>query len=182
MLEFYRSYVLPSSPTRVKTSVHLIAQASAEDIAAKTDPAEQKEKLAGVLVQVLGQLGVETDNATLVQKLEKVDVAGGDTAGILNAIGGYLKESAGMAAEQIEQVKQQGQAVLAQVLPSLGVSTKPAAPETNGESAVNGDTVKKASKTVLIEDVPAFKASMPLTAGTKPVKDISEFEELEPKL
>ncbi|KAK5120857.1 hypothetical protein LTR85_005924 [Meristemomyces frigidus] len=182
MLDFFRSYFLPSSPTRAKASIHLVAQASAEDIAAKTDPAEQKEKLAGMLSQVLGQLGVEADNATLVKKLEKVDVAGGDTAGILNAVGGYLKETAGVAAEQIEQIMQQGQAVLAQVLPSLGISTKPAVPETNGEIAVTGDAPEKASKTVLIEDVPAFKASMPLSAGARPVKDISEFEELEPKL
>ncbi|KAK4541096.1 hypothetical protein LTR36_008321 [Oleoguttula mirabilis] len=183
MLEFFRSYFLPSSPTRAKASVHLIAQASAEDIAAKTDPAEQKERLAGVLAQVLGQLGVEVDNATLVKKLDKVDVAGGDTAGMLGAVGGYLKETAGVAADQIEQVMQQGQAVLAQVLPSLGISTKPTAPEVDGEVAVNGDAAtEKASKTVLIEDVPAFKASMPLSAGAKPVKDLSEFEELESKL
>jgi insulysin len=38
------------------------------------------------------------------------------------------------------------------------------------------------SKTVVIEDVKAFKASMPLTAGVRPIKDLSEFEELEAKL
>ena len=55
--------------------------------------------------------------------------------------------------------------------------------ETNGHAHVNGSAEgKKTKKPVLIEDVPAFKASMSLSAIARPVKDISEFEELEPKL
>ncbi|KAK5134751.1 hypothetical protein LTR08_006126 [Meristemomyces frigidus] len=188
MLEFFRSYFLPSSPTRSKMSVHLVAQTSAEDIAAKTDPAEQKEKLADALTQVLAQLGAPAEKEALVKLLEKVDVAGGDTAGILTAVGDYLNGRAGVAKEQIEQVMQQGQSMLAQVLPSLGISSKAAAAsETSGASETNGVVNghaegEKTNKTVLIEDVPAFKASMALSAGATPIKDISEFEELEPKL
>ena len=110
MLEFYRAYFLPASSTRAKLAIHLIAQVSAEAVAAKSDSAEQTIKIDTV---------PEPNEAT----------------------------------------------------------------ETNGDSSVNGHAEsKKAKKTVLIEDVPAFKASMSLSAGVRPAKDVSEFEELEPKL
>ena len=189
MLDFFRSYFLPSSPSRAKASVHLVAQASADDIAAKTDPAEQKQKLAATLAQVLTQLGVEVDIVTLANKLDKVDVAGGDMQGILSTVGGYLKGNAGMAPEQVEQVMKQGEAILAQILPTLGIRSAPTAgvetngeATTNGEVAVNGNAPAKKSQTVVIDDVQVFKASMALSAGAKPVKELSEFEETEPKL
>lgn len=177
MLDFYRELILPGSPNRSKASVHLVAQASADDIAAKTDPAEQKTKLVAMLSQVLTQLGVEPDNVALTTRLEKVDVSGGDSDGILAAVGGYLKETAGMAAEQIEQVLAQGKVVLAQALPSIGIKPKGTEPVEVAATEEKGD-----SKTIIIDDVKAFKASMPLSAGARPVKDLSEFEELEPKL
>lgn len=182
MLEFFRTHYHPNSPTRAKASVHLIAQANAADIAAKTSSSEKREKLVDTITQMLEQLGLEDTNvADLKQRMEKVDIASGDTKAIMNAAGGYLKETAGMAAEQVDQVLEQGQAVLASVLPSLGiVSQKDAETDgQNGEVVTNGEA---SSKTVVIEDVKAFKASMPLSAGARPIKDLSEFEELGAKL
>lgn len=183
MLEFFKAYYHPHSPTRAKASVHLIAQASAADIAAKTSSAEKREKLVDMVTQMLQQMGLEEANTEdLAKRMEKVDVAAADTQGILGAIGGYLKDTAGMAADQVEKVLEQGQVVLTSVLPSLGIVSQEkdvgGEIETNGEVA-NGD---KPNKTVLIEDVKAFKARMPLSAGATPVKDLSEFEELEAKL
>ena len=136
------------------------------------------------LSQMLEQLGLEdTNTADLTKRLEKVDVAAGNAKDIMVAVGGYLKESAGMAAEQVEALIEQGQTVLASVLPSLGIVPIVASEETaqpNGEVEVNGESTTK--KTVVIEDVKAFKASMPLSAGVRPVKDLSEFEELGAKL
>jgi len=40
-------------------------------------------------------------------------------------------------------------------------------------------TIKEAE---VIEDVRDFKARMPLSEGARPAKDLSEFEDLEPKL
>lgn len=191
MLEFYRTYFLPSSPSRAKTSVHMVAKASAEDIAAKMDPAEQKASLVATLSDVLNQLGMTVDAKQLAARMEKVDVRGGDTEGILNAVGSYLQESADVAKEQVEQVMRQGQAVLAQVLPKLGIKAKgtevPVREKADdGEEATNGTTangeVKGKKKSIIIEDAKAWKASMPLSAGPTPVKPLSEFEELEPKL
>ena len=139
-----------------------------------------------MISQMLGQLGLEdTNTADLNKRIEKVDLAAGDAKDIMTAVGSYLKESAGMAAEQVEAVVEQGQTVLASVLPTLGIVPKDAnsvseeAAHPNGEVEANGE---KKSKTVVIEDVKAFKASMPLSAGVRAVKDLSEFEELGAKL
>jgi insulysin len=139
-----------------------------------------------MISQMLGQVGLEdTNTADLSKRLEKVDLAAGDAKDVMTAVGSYLKESAGMAAEQVEQVVEQGQTVLASVLPSLGIVPKDTngvfeeAAHSNGEVEANRE---KKSKTVVIEDVKAFKASMPLSAGVRAVKDLSEFEELGAKL
>lgn len=182
MLEFYQHYVSPSSKTRTKAAVYLVAQASAEDVAAKLDPAQQKKGLMDGLTQLLTHSSVAVDEAALTKRFENVDVTGGDMAAISSAMADYLKESAGVAAEQAEQMMQQGQVVLAQMLPSLGIKPAGAAnvdASTSGEAEVNGVAEKK---TVVIEDVKAFKASLPLSAGPEPVRHLSEFEDLEPKL
>ena len=137
-----------------------------------------------MLAELLTQLGLEIDNATLATKLEKVDVSGGDTDAILGVVGNYLKESAGMADDQVEQVVEQGKVVLVQMLPQLGIKAR-TAPEVGEEVLTNGDAQQPLwgqSEAVIIEDVKAFKASMPLSAGARPVKELVEFEELEPKL
>ena len=190
MLDFFRTHYHPHSPTRAKASVHLIAQASAADIAAKTSSAEKREKLVQTITQMLEQLGLEETNvADLSKRMEKVDVAAGDTEGIMGAVGDYLKDTVGVAAEEVKQVVEQGQAVLASVLPSLGIVAKGTTDAPNGsideDEQANDEVVVVGdgpSKTVVIEDVKAFKASMPLSAGVRPVKDLSEFEELEAKL
>ena len=185
MLEFFRTYYHPHSIARAKASVHLIARASAADLAAKTSSAEKRDRLVETISQMLEQLGLEDMNAAdLNKRMEKVDLASADTVGIMEAVGSYLRETAGMAVEQIEKVVEQGQAALVEVLPSLGiVSQSEAADEgakMNGEAVTNGDGHE--SKTLLIEDAKAFKASMPLSAGTRPVRDLSEFEEIGAKL
>ena len=168
--------------------MHLIAQASAADLASKTSLDEKKEKLVETISQMLAQLGLEeTSTEDLTKRVDKVDVGSGDTKGIMEAVGSYLQDSAGMAAEQVEQVVEQGQVVLASILPSLGIISKDAAEnepngaadQANGEVVPNGESH---NKTVVIEDVKAFKAGMVLSAGVRPVKDLSEFEDLAPKL
>ena len=139
---------------------------------------------------MLSQLGLEDTNvADLNKRMEKVDITSGDTDGIMGAVASYLKESAGVAAEKADAVVEQGKVALVSLLPSLGIVPKDAAAEPNG--AIDGSVQSKddavvegevRSKTVVIEDVKAFKASMPLSAGVRPVKDLSEFEELEAKL
>lgn len=142
----------------------------------------------------MGQLGLDVDQAALEQKFESVDIAGADLEGIVAAVGRYLSEVAGAAEEEVKEVLEQGRVVIGGVLPSLGIVAPGGASEeqqqtvmTNGDAQhaldgeVNGEK-KRESKTVVIEDIKAWKASMPLSAGARPVRDLSEFEEVGPKL
>ena len=178
MLDFYRTHFAPSSSTRSKAAIHMVAQASASDIAKKIDPVEQRTKLATTLASVLSQLGLQADPAKLAVKLEDVDVAGGDVDGIMSAAGKFLKADAGNSAEKVDAAMEQAPAVLKQILPTLGIKAKG---EEVVEDGANG-VPEKTSKTVVIEDVKAWKAGLPLSAGPKAVKALSEFEELESKL
>lgn len=164
----------------------MIAQASAEDIAAQTSPEEQREKLSTGVAELLGQLGVTVDAAALSKQLEKVDLAKGDVEGIIANVGEYLKTAAGIAAEQVEAITEQANAVLPQFLPQLGIKPQPTESEqANGDSngvanGTNGEVAN--SNTIIIKDVKKFKESLPMTAAPRAVKDVSEFEDLEPKL
>jgi insulysin len=181
---FYRSYFHPSSETRAKASVHLIAQGSA---AASND---NVKKLTSALSQALTQLGGSTvDEAALSSRLSKLDLnASTDVQGILGAVTGYLRESAGMAEEQVKSLAEQGEELLKQILPSLNL-TAAAAPPSEKEggtkeavgAVVEGDEKEK-KKTVLIEDVRAWKASLPASQGPRMVRDLTEFEDFEAKL
>lgn len=170
---FYRSYFHPSSTTRAKASVHLIAQGSA---AASSD---NVKKLSSALSQALTQLsGTAVDEIALSSRLAKLDLnAGTDVQGILSTVTGYLRESAGMAEEQIKSLAEQGEGLLKQILPSLNLTAAPEKGQENGEVAS-----EKEKKTVLIEDVRAWKASLPASQGPRRVKELAEFEELESKL
>jgi insulysin len=160
--------------------VHLIAQGSA---AASND---NVKKLTSALSQALTQLGGSAvDEAALSSRLSKLDLnASTDVQGILGAVTGYLRESAGMAEEQVKSLAEQGEELLKQILPSLNLTAAAAAPPSEKEAVgavVEGDEKEK-KKTVLIEDVRAWKASLPASQGPRMVRDLTEFEDFEAKL
>lgn len=72
IIEFHRLYFKPGSSERAKASVHLIAQSSISEIAAKMDPKGQKEKLIDALAKALTKTGVQVDFVTLSELFEKV--------------------------------------------------------------------------------------------------------------
>ncbi|KXS93872.1 hypothetical protein AC578_9026 [Pseudocercospora eumusae] len=189
LLEFYQKKFLPGSSERCKYAIHLVAQSSPEDIAAKMDPAEQREKLADEIDKLMAeslQGATEMDKAGLVAEFEKVNIADGDMPTILSAVGRYLAAN-GMPEEVVSQILAEGEADLQQALPAAGIVPKhqPILKEgvsTNGSNASTETLEFKKNKLVHIKDVRAFKASLPLSAGPVAVKDITEFEELEPKL
>jgi insulysin len=146
------------------------------------------KKLTSALSQALTQLGgTAVDEAALSSRLSKLDLnAGTDVQSILGAVTGYLRETAGMAEEQVKSLAEQGEGLLKQILPSLNL-TAAAAPEKEKAAeeevgaAVEGDE-KKENKTVLIKDVRAWKASLPASQGPRMVRDLTEFEDFEAKL
>ncbi|USW51351.1 Putative peptidase M16, metalloenzyme, LuxS/M16 peptidase, peptidase M16, middle/third [Septoria linicola] len=185
VLEFYKTKFSPSSDVRSTFAVQLVAQSSAEDIAAKTTDMEKCEKLADGLIALFAQMGLQAeaeDRTKLVKEFKKADVSKGESQPTLNAVGTWLA-AVGLDEESTKAVLAQSEQALPQLFPAAGIVSAQAPAETNGHAASTGTSngVKKVER-ILVEDVKAWKASMPLAANPKPVKDVTEFEELEPKL
>jgi insulysin len=145
----------------------------------------------------LTQLGSTVDETALSESLSKLDLSTGaaDPKGVMAAVTSYLRDSAGVAEEQIKALAEQGEGLLGQILPSLNLSsTTPAKDASNGhaetdneylsnaDEKIDGNGEKEKKKPVLIEDVRAWKASLPASQGPRMVKDLSEFEDFEAKL
>lgn len=177
MIEFFKQHIDPTSPARAKLSIHMVAQSSPKELAGDISPEEQKIKVVDAISKYLTMMGISADADKFNAQFEKVDVAGGDQAGIVNAISTYLKNEQTPEDETTEIVSQLEE-LLATILPSLGVEIKQ-------EAAAEDEPLPEAPKvkpTTYIENVHDFKASLPLTAAAQPVCDLTEFEELEPKL
>ena len=180
LIDFFQHYINPTSPSRAKLSVHMIAQSSPKEVAGIISPAEQKEKVMTMLAKYLTALGIDADQEKLVKRFDGVDVAGGDQAGIIAAVARYLDEDAEMAQEDSSQVLAQGQQLLSTILPGLGIEVKQTVDGVDGvEELPEAPPVKK---TTLIENVRGFKAGLPMTVARKPVTDLNEFLDTEPKL
>ena len=177
MLEFFKYYIDPTSPARAKLAVHMVAQSSPKEAAGNVTPQEQKEKVINAIGKYLTMMGVDVDIENLSARLNNVNISGGDQQGIVEAISDYLAEDIQAPPDQSESVLRQGEELLSTILPSLGIEVQYMAEE--DERLPEAPIVKL---TTLIENVHNFKASLGLTAGARPVDDIAQYEELEPKL
>jgi len=180
LINFFDHYINPTSPARAKLSIHMIAQLSAKSIGDTMDSAEQKEKVISLLGKYLNSLGLEVDDEKITNRFADVDVVGGDEAGIIHAMEAYLSNDIQVEDGRAKDVIEQGQQLLGTVLPSLGIEVRPAA-KINGIDH-EGDDVPVTKVTTFIGNVHEYKASLQASAGARPVKHISEFEDLEPKL
>ncbi|SMY27142.1 unnamed protein product [Zymoseptoria tritici ST99CH_1A5] len=184
LLTFFSSHLHPSSPTRAKTAIHLIASTTPAELAKTISPVDLSEKLANKIAELLTQMGAPTDKSALTPYLEKVDIGERDAGKVMGAVGEYMQKGLGMAKEQVDQVSKMGEQALPGLFAGLGIGgeeKKEAVAHVNGNGTTNG-VEKKQSKTIVVEDVKSFKASLPLSAAPKPVKDLEEFEDLESKL
>ena len=177
LMAFFRYYIHPTSPHRAKLSIHMIAQSSPKSIAEKIPAPEQKEKVMSLLIKYLTSVGVEANPELLNERFKTVDVVDGDQAGIMTAMSNYLSENNKAASEQSEKILEQGKQLLMTVLPSLGIEIRSTA-----EEASNLFKAPEVKKTTYIDDVHMYKASLKVSEGPQPVKDLSEFEESDPKL
>lgn len=176
IVQFYDTHIDPSSEVRSKLSIHLLAKSSPSDVAKSMSPEQQKEGLASMMAQLLASGGIEADVAKITTRLEGIDLSAGNPAVIVDAMVQYLKADAGLSEDQASAVKTQAETVMPQMLPQLGIQ----APQST-ESAGDSEDIKTKKATV-IKDVHAWKASLALSAGATPVRDLSEYEDLEPKL
>ena len=177
MLTFFAHYIDPTSSHRAKLSVHLIAQYSPQKAMGTMSTLEQREKVINLLTKYLTSSGIEVDAALFAQRFANVDVVGGDQTSIVDAVQKYLSKDAQVSAEQSEQVLAQGQQLLGMALPSLGIEVRPSAEDTR-----DLPQAPEVKQTTYIQDVREYKASLQVSAAPRPIVDLNEFEDFEPKL
>ncbi|KAI9841127.1 MAG: Insulinase (Peptidase M16) [Sclerophora amabilis] len=178
LVQFFSHYIDPSSPSRSKLSVHMIAQALSTPVATNATPAEQKEQFLLLINQYLDSEGVKGNSEKLQERFKDVDITQGDQAVTLDAISKYLAEDIKLDAEKTSLIVGQGVTLLSVVLPSLGI----AIPSTRQEELADSSDTSRIKEAITIEDVHAFKAKLAVSRGAIPVKQLSDFEDLEPKL
>lgn len=170
VVEFYKQFIDPQSPSRAKLSIHLNAQAGAH--ATETGSHGQRSQLTSLLAKQLDVAGFAIDVDRLGAAIEKSNVTTDDKDKILSVFGTFLVSEMSLSEEQAKPVLEKAELDLGVHAQELGIA--------NGEQPTTNGTVKPA--VTYITNVPEFKAHLPVSAGPTPVTDLSEFEDLEPKL
>ncbi|KAK7517072.1 Metalloenzyme, LuxS/M16 peptidase-like protein [Phyllosticta citriasiana] len=172
ILNFYHEHISPRSTTRAKVSVHMLAQ----------DSKAPGQNLVSSISKFLTSQGVTTDDDALAKRFESVDIASGNVNDIVTAISAHLVEDLKLAAEKVQDVMTQGQAAIGQLLPSVAAAAAAAASNTDKADSATGQEEEAKGGPIKIADVRNFKASLQVSKGPTAVRELSEFEELEPKL
>ncbi|KAK8154267.1 a-pheromone processing metallopeptidase Ste23 [Phyllosticta citribraziliensis] len=169
ILNFYHKHISPRSSTRAKVSVHMLAQSKPTD----------GNNLVSTIEKFLSSQGVPSKTDALAKRLENVDVASGNVGDVVTAISAHLVEDLKLATEKVQDVMAQGQAAMGQLLPAAGAA---ASNSDKADSATGQEEEEAKGGPIKITDVRDFKASLQVSKGPTAVKELSEFEELEPKL
>lgn len=174
---FFDHYIKPTSPHRAKLSVHMATQTSPKEVKGNMTLEEQKDKVISLIAKFLTSLGVDGHSSKLKRRFDAVDVAGGDLAGTVTAITNFVLEDLRLPAGKCETITKQSQEALATALPALGIQIKVSAEESSELTPA-----PPMKPTTYIEDVHAWKASHEVSTGPRPLTDLSEYEDFEPKL
>jgi insulysin len=181
MVEFYKAFISPRSPTRAKLSVHLLAQTAPSIVSETNPPEKQVEQVQTFITQFLNSNGISVENEALNKRLTEVGVSKGED-GIVAAVEAYLKEDAKVPLEKLETIMGEGKKAMDQAMAALGISNSGENGTATKTKQVDGENKAVTKSPTEIKDVPQWKASLATTTGAKPVKELSSFEELEPKL
>lgn len=156
MIEFFQYYIHPSSPTRAKLAIYLEAQAKSDVTTAQITELVKTLELDGT---------ASAKAATALQA--RLSAADHDEDKEIAGLKEYL---AGLEVSEskIDAATETWKKLHAEKV--NGVVKDAAPPSSNG------------TKPVLIEDVRSYKAGLPVSAAARPVKDLSEYEELDSKL
>jgi insulysin len=176
LISFYDEFIAPSSATRAKVAVHLVAQGTPAAVLENATPETKAKLIMAALTQFLDAQGIPANPEQLARRFVDVNLADANPAPLVGAVMTYLTEDAKVPAAQATSVVQQGM-LLMQAAQAKGeeqtllTSEKPAPVVSH-----------PGTKPTLIEDVRAFKASLQLSLGPQPAKDLIEYEDTEAKL
>jgi insulysin len=168
MVDFYNHYISTSSSQRSKLSVHLQAQAKAKEPSLD----ERKTAAAAALKIILAEHKITANDEAFQTRMK--DVSSKDA--IPDAVATHLTDDLKVEKEVANKVLDGAKAAL-----GVADSGLPAAPQALDASA-DVKSIVDASHPVLIEDVHAWKASMQVSSGVRPVRNLEEFVEVAEKL
>ena len=181
IIEFFDKHIDPSSPDRSKLSIHMLAKSSPEEQVKNMSPEEQREAVAAVLCQLFSSQGIEADSEKLTARLNGRNMSE-DPTSVADAVAEHLDEDMSIPQPKAKPLVDQINVMIPTVLPQIGIpAVKKTQNEPDGE--VDGVVAQPPAQPVtLIEDVHSWKASMQLSSGAKPLRDLADFEDLESKL
>lgn len=95
----------------------------------------------------------------------------------------YLQKDEGLTdKEKLATILEQGKALLASALPSIGIEPEASGAEKKALKETNGVVKGNGTEVVKIIDVHSWKAGMTVSPAARPMRDLSEFEEGASKL
>lgn len=160
MVAFFNHYINPASPKRAKLSVWMNAQATS-DVSTK----QITELVKGL---DLNSTEIESQAATDLQA--RLSAAGHDEEKEVAGLRDYLLHDLKVAEDKIDSAVETWHKLHPKANGVAGTHEEHDPPSLNG------------TKISFIEDPRDFKARLPVSAGARPVKDLTEYEELDPKL
>lgn len=166
MIAFFNEYIHPSSPSRAKLAVYLEAQAKS-DVSTKQ------------ISDLIKTLDIDaTAAAKAASDLQaRLTAAGHDVEKELASLRSYLLHDLKVSEGKIDAAAEAWRGIHAEHGPGNGNG--------NGNGVKDEKEVPLAAngtRPVFVEDVRAFRASLPASGGAAPGRDLSEFEDLEAKL
>ncbi|PSS03756.1 Metalloenzyme, LuxS/M16 peptidase-like protein [Coniella lustricola] len=160
MISFFDHYISPTSPQRAKLSVWMIAQATSD----------VSTKQISELVKTLDLESSESESQAATDLQARLSAAGHDEEKEVAGLKDYLLHDLKVAENKIETAEQAWRKLHTNTNGLKGVH------EEHNPPSLNGTTIS------FIEDARDFKARLPVSVGARPVKDLIEYEDLDPRL
>lgn len=160
MIEFFKHYIDPSSPSRAKLAVYLEAQAKS-DVSTKQ------------ITELIKPLGLDAPTAARAATDLQARLSAAANHDLEKEVVGlreYLLHDLKVAEGKIDSAAEAWRKLHEEHGPGSEVVKDAEPPSSNG------------TKPVLIDDVRAFRASLAASNGACPVRDLSEYEDLGAKL
>ncbi|KAI9883166.1 MAG: Methyltransferase-like protein 7B [Watsoniomyces obsoletus] len=182
VLEFFEHYIRPGSTTRAKLSVHMQAQATSTTNSPPELSDDQKPAMLTMIEQFLSSYEIPVDADLLRQRFDSVDLAKTSPESMISTLELYLVEDLKVDPTKTASVIDTGRSLMSTAMMKSGMQPTEAGVESEGSKEDNTTADSTGNKVVMIDDVREFKASLAVSAGARPVKPLSEFEELNAKL
>ncbi|KUI56296.1 hypothetical protein VP1G_03557 [Cytospora mali] len=160
MVEFFNKYINPSSPDRAKISVWMIAQATSD----------VSTKQISELVTSLELKSTEREAEAATDLQARLSAAGHDEVKEIEGLREYLLHDLKVSETKIDAAVASWKKL--HTAKTNGVVGR----QEENPPSLNGTEIS------FVKDIREFKARLPVSAGASPVRDLTEYEELDPKL